>query len=265
MKVVIAEDEPLALEGLQRALASFPGLEIVGSATDGDQALALIIEKRPDLALLDIAMPRLSGLDIARLTAQSASPPLCAFLTAYADFAVNAFALDALDYVLKPFTVERLSDTINRARRRLAQGKAPPPLVVDAVPDNQTSSAFDNQFWVPTKLGFRRLLVKDILWIEAARDYVLLHSDSRTDIVRARMNDLEERLDPRVVRRVHRSHFVNPSAVVEVQQLARSPLTLVLSTGQRIDVGRSYLNNVRRIFGPATVGRGAEAGDPDPA
>ncbi|MDP2764764.1 MAG: LytTR family DNA-binding domain-containing protein [Brevundimonas sp.] len=262
---MIAEDEPLALEGLQRTLASFPGVEIVGSASDGDQALALIIEKRPDLALLDIAMPRLSGLDVARLTAQSARPPLCAFLTAYADFAVNAFALDALDYVLKPFTVDRLSDTIGRARRRLAQVADPTPLVVDAAPDKQPNAPFDSEFWVPTKLGFRRLPVSDILWIEAARDYVLLHSDTRTDIVRARMNDLEERLDPRVMRRVHRSHFVNPSAVAEVQQLARSPLTLVLSTGQRIDVGRSYLNNVRRIIGPATVGRGAKAGDPDPA
>lgn len=266
MRLVIAEDEPLALEGLQRTLGSFPGIEIVGSATDGDQALALIIEKRPDLALLDIAMPRLSGLDVARLTAQSAKPPLCAFLTAYADFAVNAFALDALDYVLKPFTVDRLSDTIGRARRRLAQEATnATPLVVESVPDKAPSVTFDNEFWVPTKLGFRRLPVTDILWIEAARDYVLLHSDTRTDIVRARMNDLEERLDPRIMRRVHRSHFVNPSAVVEVQQLARSPLTLVLSTGQRIDVGRSYLNNVRRVIGPAAQGRGAEAVDPDPA
>lgn len=263
MRVVIAEDEPLALEGLQRTLSSFPGLEIVGSATDGDQALALIIEKRPDLALLDIAMPRLSGLDVARLTAQSAKPPLCAFLTAYADFAVNAFALDALDYVLKPFTVDRLSDTIGRARRRLTQASGPVPLVVDSAPDRQADAPYDNEFWVPTKLGFRRLPVTDILWIEAARDYVLLHSDTRSDIVRARMNDLEERLDPRIMRRVHRSHFVNPSAVVEVQQLARSPLTLVLSTGQRIDVGRSYLSNVRRIIGPTTVGRGMEADRPD--
>lgn len=263
MRVVIAEDEPLALEGLQRTLSTFPGIEIVGSATDGDQALALIIEKRPDLALLDIAMPRLSGLDVARLTAQSAKPPLCAFLTAYADFAVNAFALDALDYVLKPFTVDRLSDTIGRARRRLTQDSGAAPLVVDSAPDGQADAPFDNEFWVPTKLGFRRLPVTDILWIEAARDYVLLHSDTRTDIVRARMNDLEERLDPRIMRRVHRSHFVNPSAVVEVQQLARSPLTLVLSTGQRIDVGRSYLNNVRRIIGPTTVGRGMVGDAPD--
>lgn len=261
MRIVIAEDEPLALEGLQRSLASFPGLEIVGSATDGDQALALIIEKRPDLALLDIAMPRLSGLDVARLTAQSAKPPLCAFLTAYSDFAVNAFALDALDYVLKPFTPDRLSDTIGRARRRLAQANCPAPLVFDAAPDKQPTVQFDSEFWVPTKLGFRRLPAPDVLWIEAARDYVLLHSDTRTDIVRARMNDLEERLDPRVLRRVHRSHFVNPSAVVEVQQLARSPLTLVLSTGQKIDVGRSYLSDVKRLIGPATAWRGTGAGE----
>lgn len=263
MRIVIAEDEPLALEGLQRTLASFPGLEIVGSASDGDQALSLIIEKRPDLALLDIAMPRLSGLDVARLAAQSARPPLCAFLTAYADFAVNAFALDALDYVLKPFTADRLSDTIGRARRRLAQTTGPSPLFVDILPDNQTAATFDDEFWVPTKLGFRRLPVSDIVWIEAARDYVLLHSDTRTDIVRARMNDLEQRLDPRIMRRVHRSHFVNPAAVVEVQQLSRSPLTLVLSTGQRIDVGRSYLNNVRRIIGPAAVGQGAAPNSTD--
>ena len=108
MRIVIAEDEPIALEALMLALNAIDGVTIVGAARSGDEALALVLQHRPDLAILDIAMPRLTGLDVARTVAQSSSPPLFAFLTAYSDFALSAFELDALDYVLKPLSARRL-------------------------------------------------------------------------------------------------------------------------------------------------------------
>lgn len=247
MNIVIAEDEPLALEGLTQALEAIKGVKVVGSASAGDEALELLLLHRPDLAILDIAMPRLTGLDVARIVSQSPSPPLFAFLTAYSDFALSAFELDALDYVLKPFSARRLQETIARARRRL---EGPKPLESASARTTRQGSAdaFDHEFWVPTRLGSRRLATADILWIEAARDYVLLHSADRTDIIRARMSDLEQRLDPRELVRVHRSHFVRPTAVTEIEQAGRKPLALVLNTGARIEVGRSYADRVRLEF-----------------
>lgn len=244
MKVVIAEDEPLALQGLKLALASIKDIEVVGEAASGDEALALILQHKPDLAILDIAMPRLSGLDVARTASQSPRPPLFAFLTAYSDFAISAFELDALDYLLKPFSTRRLAETIERAKRRLEQGpQAPTPGAVSTSDD-----PFDREFWVPTRLGVRRLATADVLWIEAARDYVLLHSADRTDILRARMGDLEQSLDPRELVRVHRSYFVRPSAVIETEHIGRSQLALVLVTGARVEIGRSYAERLKQLF-----------------
>lgn len=247
MNIVIAEDEPLALEGLSLALKSMEGVTVVGAATSGDEALSLILRHRPDLAILDIAMPRLTGLDVARTVSQSPSPPLFAFLTAYSDFALSAFELDALDYLLKPFSARRLRETIDRARRRLdgrTSGVAETP-APGTPPDDDP---YDREFWVPTRLGARRLAVSDVLWIEAARDYVLLHSAGRTDIIRARMTDLEQRLDPRDLIRVHRSYFVRPTAVREIEQTGRNQPALVLHTGARVEIGRSYAEQVRNAF-----------------
>lgn len=244
MKIVIAEDEPLALEALKLALSSLKGVDVVGAAASGDEALALILQHKPDLAILDIAMPRLTGLDVARTASQSPRPPLFAFLTAFSDFAVSAFELDALDYLLKPFSARRLSETIERAKRRLEQGPqeaASGTVVADDDP-------FEREFWVPTRLGVRRLATADVLWIEAARDYVLLHSVDRTDILRARMSDLEQRLDPKELVRVHRSYFVRPAAVVETEHVGRNQFALVLVTGARVEIGRSYSDQVRQQF-----------------
>lgn len=253
MNIVVAEDEPLALEGLTLALEAMDGVKVVGAATAGDEALELLVQHRPDLAILDIAMPRLTGLDVARIISQSPSPPLFAFLTAYSDFALSAFELDALDYVLKPFNARRLQETIARARRRLEGRKSHEPTSAGAGPED-ADDGFDHEIWVPTRVGSRRLATADILWIEAARDYVLLHSADRTDIIRARMSDLEQRLDPRQLVRVHRSHFVRPAAVTEIEQGGRKPLALVLNTGARIEVGRSYADRVRLEF---SVGPGS--------
>ena len=244
MKVVIADDEPLALEGLKLALASLEHVDVVGSAISGDEALALILQHKPDLAILDIAMPRLTGLDVARAASQSPRPPLFAFLTAYSDFAVSAFELDALDYLLKPFSTRRLVETVQRAKRRLEQG----PQEANAEGPSAVDDQFDREFWVPTRLGVRRLATADVLWIEAARDYVLLHSADRTDILRARMGDLEQSLDPRELVRVHRSYFVRPAAVVETEQAGRNQFALVLVTGARVEIGRSYAERLKQQF-----------------
>ncbi len=244
MNIVIAEDEPFALEALTLPLGRFDDISIVGAARSGDEALDLILQHRPDLAILDIAMPRLTGLDVARTVAQSPSPPLFAFLTAYSDFALSAFELDALDYLLKPFNARRLQETIDRARRRL-RGPVPDQSPPAASPETAEPDPYERELWIPTARGMKRLGTSEIVWIEAARDYVLLHTATRTDILRARMSDLERRLDPLELTRVHRSYFVRPAAITEVERSRRNQLVLVLESGARVEVGRSYVERLR--------------------
>ena len=245
MRIVIADDEPLALELLEHSLQQFQELEIVGRAASGDAALALIISEKPDLAILDIAMPKLNGIEVARLAGQSTHPPLHAFLTAYSDFAIKAFEINALDYVLKPFAPERIGETLARARKRLALDRSGAGAGDIKHPPAVNDTGYLAELWVPTRVGLRRLPTSDIVWIEAARDYILLHTELRTEIIRMRMAELEGKLDPAQLLRVHRSYFVRPEAVVELEQIGRSQLQLVLTSGVRIDVGRTYADRVR--------------------
>jgi two-component system, LytTR family, response regulator len=246
MRVIIADDEPLALQLVESSLAGLADVEIVGRARSGDEAAALILAHKPDLAILDIAMPKLTGLDVARLAAEMPRPPLFAFLTAYADFAVKAFELDAVDYILKPFTAERLGETLQRAaRRRVMSSEALEAAAPSNPEQTEQSAGYDRELWVPTRFGARRLATRDIVWIEAARDYVLLHTGLRTEILRARMADLESRFDPAELLRIHRSYFVRPDAVTEIEQTGRSQLTAVLSSGARIEIGRTYVDQVK--------------------
>lgn len=247
MRVLLVDDEPLALEKLRAGLSTVPGLVIVGAATDGDQALTLIRETSPDLVLLDIQMPGASGLDVARQLGRSEVEVV--FVTAFSDFAAEAFRLDAADYLLKPVAADRLLEAVTRARRRRAiRDLAYPP----RPPEARRAAAADvytREFWIRQADGQRRLPVADIQRIEADRDYALLHTPLHTFILRITMSELEQRLDPAELIRVHRSAFVRPSAVHRVEGHRRTALRLHTGDGAIVDVGASYAARVLESLG----------------
>jgi len=238
LRVVVADDEPLALERLLFAFRDIPDTEVVGTATNGIEAGEKIAQLRPDVAILDIQMPGRTGLGVAALIPAEQRPDII-FLTAFDQHAIDAFEVEAADYILKPLRLDRLRQAIERVRRRRLH--RPTGLAVDAAP-----ASGDDCFWVQERSGMVRVAWADIEWIEAAKDYVLLHTASRSYILRATMNAIEERVEPARLLRVHRSNFVRPGAVRAIQYSPSGAAVLVLNDGAAVPVGPSYTPDVLR-------------------
>ncbi|NNM76227.1 response regulator transcription factor [Sphingomonas sp. ID1715] len=246
MRVLLVDDEALALDRLRTLFADIEDVEVAGQATDGDMALEQIEALAPDLVILDIQMPGRNGLRTAAALEPEKRPEII-FVTAHEHYAPDAFEVDAADYLLKPVRFDRLRQAVNRARRRRElreQAEQSGKLLeeVEALRSKTGSSRSDDAgFWVPERHGHRWVPIESIGWIEAARDYVLLHTETRSHMLRATMAALEEKLDGTGLMRVHRSAFVRPEKVAEVRRANRS-LTLVLDDGAHVQVGPSYID-----------------------
>lgn len=242
MRVLLVDDEPAALERLQVLFEQIPGVEVAGVARNGREALEAIAALSPDLVMLDIQMPERSGLSVAAMLPEESRPEIV-FVTAFEMYAADAFDVEAADYLLKPVRFDRLRQAVERARRRrdlkaAAAAPAEPPPSPDVA-----------AFWVQTRGGHVRVSSADIDWIEAAKDYVLLHTPNRSHIHRVTMTALEELLDAELLTRVHRSAFVNLARVQEVQRLGKGLISLVLRDGVVVAVGPTYVKAVLARLG----------------
>lgn len=242
------DDEPLAADWLGRCLRDLSGVELVGVAVDGDEAVELIEALRPDLVLLDIQMPGRSGLAVARAIDRVQGPEVV-FVTAFAEHAPEAFELEAVDYLLKPVQVDRLAEAVRRARRRRAMQEAYEKIEGEAAPLAADQSGYDEELWIRRRDGYVRVRVDQIRRIEAARDYALIHTATKTYIQRATMTELAERLDPAKLLRVHRSAFVRPDAVARVERSGRNAMRLHTEDGAAVEVGVSYVKRVAEALG----------------
>ena len=251
MRVLLVDDEPLALDRLRTFFSDIEDAEVVGTAGDGNEALERIRELTPDLVIMDVQMPGKNGLAAAADIDLDPRPELV-FVTAHEHYAPDAFEVDAADYLLKPVRFDRLRQAVERARRRKAQrasmSRAEQLEAEMAQLRGTGASAGDDGFWVPERHGQRRVPLEAIDWIEAARDYVLLHTEMRSHLLRITMAALEERLAGSALLRVHRSAFVRPDKVAEVKRANRS-LSLILADGAEVQVGPSYLGAVRGALG----------------
>jgi two-component system, LytTR family, response regulator len=253
MRVLLVDDEQLALDRLSTFFGDIEGAEVVGTAGDGNEALERIKELTPDLVIMDIQMPGKNGLAAAADIDLDPRPELV-FVTAHEHYAPDAFDVDATDYLLKPVRFDRLRQAVDRARRRKAQRVS-----LDRAAELEAEMAAlresgagpapgDDGFWVPERHGQRRVPIEAIEWIEAARDYVLLHTELRSHMLRITMSALEERLAGSPLLRVHRSAFVRPDRVAEVKREGRS-LCLVLADGAEVQVGPSYIAATKAALG----------------
>ncbi|RHW19422.1 DNA-binding response regulator [Sphingomonas gilva] len=238
MRVLLVDDEPPALDRLAAFFASIPGTEVVGTAANGVEAQAAIERLQPDLVMLDIQMPEMSGLALAGTLPIDIRPEIV-FVTAFEHFAPDAFEVEAADYLLKPVRLDRLRQAVERAKRRQAGRRA--MQTAGAAP---LRSDYDDAIWVPARGGQTRVPVASIDWIEAAGDYAMLHTPLRSYLYRSTMSALEKRIDPAELMRVHRSAFVRLARVVETRRMDKWLLTLVLGDGAEIAVGPNYAKAV---------------------
>ena len=244
MRTLIVDDEPLAVERMQIICAGLPALSVVGTANDGAAALRLVEALSPDLVLLDMTMPELDGLSVARRLGGTERRPAIVFVTAHDSFAVEAFDLDAVDYVLKPVTPERLERAIGRALARRGQVR------VGAEPANDWIA----EFWVPHRSELLRIAADDVTRIDAERDYVRLHVGGeegarRSYLLLQTIAGLEARLDPARFIRVHRSVILRRDRITGLRHDGLGVWSVELGEAEPVRIGRTYLSKVKALAG----------------
>lgn len=246
LRVLLVDDEPLALDRLMALFRQLPDVEVVGTASDGQRASEAIAALRPDLVMLDIQMPEKCGLAVAADLSHGERPEIV-FVTAFEQFAPDAFEVEATDYLLKPVRFDRLRQAVERAKRRrmLHEAVAAKPAPRD------DAAAYDQAIWVQVRSGQQRVPVDAIDWIEAARDYVMLHTATRSYIHRTTMSALQRQLDPAQLMRVHRSAFVRLGLVTAFQRVGNGSVTLTLRDGATVPVGPHYLQSITDRLGLA--------------
>lgn len=243
MRVLIVDDEHLARAVLREHLGAHADIEIAGECANGFEAVKAIAELRPDLVFLDIQMPRLDGFEVVEL---AGAGPHYVFVTAYDQFALRAFEVHALDYLLKPFGAERLAQALAHARARLGAPREQPmqALVAEA---RQRRQPLDR---ILIRDGARVQVVPaaQVDYIEAEDDYVAVVAGGRRWLKSQRLAELEEQLDPRSFLRVHRSYIVNLAAIVRIEPAGRDGHCALLKDGARIPISRSGYQKVRELL-----------------
>lgn len=252
IRALIVDDEPLARDRLRRLLGEESDIEIIGECGHGAEAVEVIKSQRPDLVLLDVQMPELDGFGVlATLRTEEIPLPAVIFTTAYDTFAVKAFEVHAVDYLLKPFDRERLADALSKARKQL-ESSQPDVLrakINELLGDVKPKTAIAER--ISIKSEGRIILIKpsEIDWIEAADNYVSLHLGKAVHLLRETMNSMEGRLDPEKFLRISRSIIVNTERVKELHPLFHGDYALVLHDGTKLNSSRNYRDQLKDRFG----------------
>lgn len=260
IRTILVDDEKLATQGLMLRLESFPDVEVIDTCANGREAIRKIKTEKPDLVFLDIQMPGFDGFSVVK-GVMEIEPPLFVFVTAYEEHAVRAFEANAVNYLMKPVEPDKLADTLERVRTRIAEKRSAEeaeklktvlaevaPDVIEAIPDDGESvGRYEKLINIKDKGQIFRVDVDSIERIEAAGDYMVIYTADNSLILRETMKDLERRLDPRVFQRVHRSWIVNLNQVRQVKPHTNGECFLVLESGADVKVSRSYRDVVARF------------------
>jgi two-component system, LytTR family, response regulator len=249
LRVLVVDDEPLAREGLKLLLGRQPGVGFVSEARNGREAIAIIRERPPDLVLLDVQMPRMDGFAVVHAVGAERMPAVI-FVTAHDQYAIRAFEIAALDYLLKPVTEERFALAFERASGRIRmqphdETARQVVAMLDAIaspPRRLTRFA--------VRSGERTIFVPvdEVDRIEAFQNYVRLHIGETTHLLHVPMNTIEAILDPERFLRIHRSHIVNVQRISQLWSLAHGQYAIELRSGQRLQSGRTYGDKIRRLL-----------------
>jgi len=254
IRTLIVDDEPAAREGMRHLLAADPEIVLAGECSNGREAVAAIRDTSPDLAFLDVQMPELDGFGVLREVGVERAPAVV-FVTAFDQYALRAFDVHAIDYLLKPFTDDRFRQSLDRAKQLVRQGRLGDlSRKLAALLDNDESAP------APAPSYLDRLVVKsggkvtllpvgEIEWIDAEGDYVRIHVGKTWHLLRETMKNLEDQLDAARFVRIHRSTIVNLEKVKELQPFFRGEYVVVLHNGTTLKLSRGYRDNLEARLG----------------
>lgn len=266
LTAIIVDDEPLALEGLKLRLEKIPEISVIAEADNGDSAIQLCQELCPDILFLDLQLPGLNGIEVVQAL-QSDILPMVVFVSAYGEYALDAFELNAIDYVLKPANLGRLQKTVERILQRYdpknsdkekfkllkaleqSSGVAISELENWLESDAPLPSTFCQELVIKNNHNQKIFLaVKDIRWIDAAGDYMCVHTAEETHIVRITMKKLESQLDERLFKRIHKSTLVNINCIHSIRTLRNNESILELGDDVHLKVSRNYSAAIQTII-----------------
>jgi two-component system LytT family response regulator len=250
LRVVIADDEPIVRDGIRSLLSRERDVVVVGEARNGLEALELIGTTTPDVLFLDIQMPGADGLEVVRLIPAEQRPAIV-FVTAHDEYAIRAFEVHAVDYLLKPFDADRFALALQRVRQRITEPRASQ---LDALlAALRPARGYPDRLLLKHKGSMVVVPVDDIEWIEAADNYVKVHAGAGRYMVRDALKTIEDRLDPRRFARGHRSAIVNLARVKSLEPQSGGEYVVTLQSGMRLTLSRSYRDEFRRrLEGAAT-------------
>lgn len=249
-RVLIVDDEPLARERLRTLLRKEPDFEVCGECGDGGKAVAAIEKLKPDLVFLDVQMPEADGFDVVEAVGPRAMPAVI-FVTAYDKYALRAFDVHALDYLLKPFDRERFQTALERARRHLQrnhQGAASERLVA-LLESMQNARRHAERLVIRASGRVSFLRAEEVDWIGAAGNYLEIHAGKETHLLRETMNNIEARLDPEKFLRIHRSTIVNVQRIKQLQSSFHGDYEVLLRDGTRLTLTRNYKQKLEGLLG----------------
>jgi two-component system LytT family response regulator len=242
LRVLVVDDEPLVREGLRMLLEREAGVRLLGEARNGEEALERIRELRPDLVLLDVRMPGMDGLAVVAAL-EPEERPAFVFVTAHSDYAIRAFDVHAVDYLLKPFDAERFAMALRRARGRMAEGKA--DRLEALLSTLRPARTYPERLLLKQEGTVVVVLVDDIDWVEAADNYVRVHARTGRYLVREPLKQIEAKLDQARFARAHRSAIVNLSRVKALDPLTAGEYIITLTTGTRLTLSRGCRDQFR--------------------
>jgi two-component system, LytTR family, response regulator len=243
MRVMIIDDEPLARRGVRARLRKMPDVQIVGECGDGTSGLEAILKLEPDLIFLDVQMPGMDGFGVLRALPTERLPSVI-FLTAHEEYALRAFEVSALDYLLKPLDDDRFEVAMNRARKQMDAASRTELVGRMLRLLDQQNEKYASRFTV--RMGSRIQVVpaEDLEWISSAGDYTELHTRSAIHLLRETMNSLEQRLDPSRFARIHRSRIVNLACILELRSVENREYVVKLRDGTQLRSSRTYADRI---------------------
>ncbi len=243
IRTVIIDDEQLACQIIMEYLIDYPQIEVVAQCNNGRQAVQTINLMKPDLLFLDVQMPELNGFEVLE---QLEKIPFVIFSTAYDQYALQAFEVNAIDYLLKPYDRQRFNRAVQRALERIQSKDTAPEQIQSLLNSFQTPQRTVERLWIKERGCLIPVQVNDIDWIEAMDDYICLHVGKTTHLVNQTMRELESRLDPRLFMRIHRSTIVNLDRIRELRPLGDGSYQVILKDGTQLALSRGQAKKLKR-------------------
>ncbi len=246
IKVLLVDDEPLARNTMRIYLEDTPDFTIIGEAGNGKAALQSINELKPDLVLLDIEMPELSGMDMIKYLSEPI--PKIVFITAYQDYAIQAFDEDAIDYILKPFSKERFKKMLTKVKKKFNSNSVLTLEEIEKTILKLHNSRYLKKISIKSRGKILFIPIEDILWVESEGSITKLHLESKTVVSGYSMKELEGLLNPNLHIRIHKSNMVNIDAIESIESFFHGEYIITMKDGTDLKLSRGYKDRLEKIM-----------------